>query len=125
MGLRGTVRLPGARRLEDLPDWYRAADLLVLPSRSEGIPNVILEASACGTPAIATSVGGVSEILPPDRLVPPGDPEALARAIGRSLDGQLAAPGQKYFGPTGWRESARALAGVLEQVLPARRRMTA
>jgi glycosyltransferase involved in cell wall biosynthesis len=71
----------------DLPDWYRAADLTVLPSRSEGIPNVLLESIACGTPFVASRVGGIPEVADPlvDRLVAPGDRDALASAIIHAL----------------------------------------
>ena len=70
-----------------LGDWYRAADLVVLPSRSEGVPNVLLEALACGTPFVASDVGGIGSIASSrDWLVPPEDPEVLAGAISRSLE---------------------------------------
>jgi glycosyltransferase involved in cell wall biosynthesis len=79
--------LPGAVPHEDLPDWYRAADLTVLPSRSEGVPNVLRESLACGTPFVASRVGGIPEIAPcPERqLVPPEDAQALAFTISRAL----------------------------------------
>ncbi|MER7007980.1 glycosyltransferase [Dactylosporangium sp. NPDC000555] len=57
------------------------ADLFVLPSRTEGLPRALIEAMARGLPAVATGVGGVPELLSTARLVPPGDPIALARAI--------------------------------------------
>lgn len=65
-----------------------AFDAFILPSRSEGIPIVLMEALACGVPAIATSVGGVSEIVTPGggRLVPPDDAEALAAAIAQTIE---------------------------------------
>lgn len=69
-----------------LPDWYRAADLVVLPSRSEGIPNVLLEGLACGTPFVASDVGGVSELVEPGcRAVPAGNPSALGDALLAAL----------------------------------------
>jgi glycosyltransferase involved in cell wall biosynthesis len=60
---------------------------LVVPSRAESLPYVVLEAAAAGVPLIASNVGGIPEILGPDAvdLVPPGDPAALARAIAQSL----------------------------------------
>jgi glycosyltransferase involved in cell wall biosynthesis len=81
-------RMPGAIPQDALPDWYRAADVFALPSHSEGIPNVLLEAAACGTPFVASQVGGIPEIedIGPCRLVPPGDPEALASALREFLD---------------------------------------
>src|SRR5208283_3138551 len=55
-----------------LGDWYRAADITVLSSRSEGLPNVLRESHACGTPFVAADVGGVAELAEPcDVLVAP------------------------------------------------------
>lgn len=61
--------------------------LLVVPSRAESLPYVVLEAAAAGLPIIATHVGGIPEIFGPDAgdLVVPGDPAALARAIAAAL----------------------------------------
>ena len=78
--------LPAVSR-EALGDWYRAADITVLPSLSEGLPNVLLESIACGTPFVASDVGAVREISDDvlDRVVPPGDDVALQSAIRDSL----------------------------------------
>ena len=70
---------------------YQALSLgriMVVPSRSESLPYVVLEAAAGGKPLITTRVGGVPEIYGPlsDRLVPPRDPAALAGAIACALD---------------------------------------
>ena len=79
------MHVVGAVDQAKLPDWYRAADVTVLPSHSEGVPNVLLESLACGTPFIATSVGAIPEIVrEPSELVP-ADPEALAAALARRL----------------------------------------
>lgn len=57
------------------------ADLFVLPSRAEGLPRVLVEAMARGLPCVSASVGGCPELLTPSVLVPPSDPDALARKI--------------------------------------------
>ncbi len=62
-GVAGRVRFLGAIPQTELPKIYSAADALVLASSNEGLPNVIMEAIACGTPVVATSVGGIPEII--------------------------------------------------------------
>lgn len=72
----------------DLRPLFRQAGLLVLSSRTEAVPNVVLEAMAMGLPVAATAVGGVPELVRPARtgwLAPPQDPAALAAALGRLL----------------------------------------
>lgn len=87
LGLGERVKfLPGAHDLRPL---YRRADLFVLSSRAEALPNVILEAMAAGLPVVATRVGGVPEAVVPEAtglLVAPGDDRGLAAALGRVLD---------------------------------------
>jgi glycosyltransferase involved in cell wall biosynthesis len=60
--------------------------LLIVPSRAESLPYIVLEAAAAGVPMIATQVGGIPEIFGPDAgaLVAPGDPAALAQAISQA-----------------------------------------
>jgi glycosyltransferase involved in cell wall biosynthesis len=71
-----------------LPQWYRAADLFVLPTFHDGGPNVVREALACGTPVVASRVGGVPEMVASDdlgMLVPPDDSAGLAQSIAAAL----------------------------------------
>lgn len=84
-GLAGHVTFPGAMPARDA---FGRGRLLVIPSRAESLPYVVLEAGAAGLPLLASAVGGISEILGPDadRLVPPGSDWALAAAIGHAFD---------------------------------------
>jgi glycosyltransferase involved in cell wall biosynthesis len=69
--------------------FYRAADLFVHATRADTFPNVVLEASACGTPVVASRIGGIPEQIVSDRtgdLVPVADDRSLAAAIVRQLD---------------------------------------
>jgi glycosyltransferase involved in cell wall biosynthesis/peptidoglycan/xylan/chitin deacetylase (PgdA/CDA1 family) len=69
---------------EDVPALLSQSDLFVLPSRSEAFPNSIIEAMAAGLPVVATSVGGIPELVQDGqtgRLVPAGNPDALASAL--------------------------------------------
>ena len=72
---------------EDVAARLAAADIFVLPSRSEAFPNAVLEAMAAGLPIVASGVGGVGELLDEGRtgmLVPPDDPGAWPTASARS-----------------------------------------
>ena len=83
LGLQDRVIFAGAE--SDVRPYLEAADVFVLPSLWEGFPVSIMEALARGLPVVATRVGGVPELLEEGvtgKLVPPGDPLALARALG-------------------------------------------
>lgn len=86
-GLLDRVHILGARTGPEIALWLSAADLLCLPSFSEGCPNVILEATAAGCPVVAFSVGGVPEIVTPETgvLVSDQSPETLAQALSKAL----------------------------------------
>jgi glycosyltransferase involved in cell wall biosynthesis len=74
---------------EDIGSRLAAADVFVLPSRSEAFPNGAIEAMAAGLPVIASAVGGLLELIDDGRtglLVPPGEPAALAAALRRLID---------------------------------------
>lgn len=83
------VRFHGYVRSAQVLEWLARGkvDVVVLPSESEGLPVSLIEALAYGVPAVASDVGGVKELLGDGcgELVPPGDPAALAAALGRVL----------------------------------------
>lgn len=88
-GLGGRVVLCGPMAQADLRWCYGAADLFALMSRSEGCPNVVLEALACGTPVVGTRVGGVPDLMADGRhgaLVAPGDADDAAHAMAGALN---------------------------------------
>jgi glycosyltransferase involved in cell wall biosynthesis len=86
-GLSQRVHLAGKVAHDQLPDWFAACDLFCLPSHNEGVPNVVLEAMACGVPVLATRVGGIPEVVPEFAgvLVPVQDGPALAAALSAAL----------------------------------------
>ncbi len=86
LGVRENIVFIGSRI--DMPELFNLFDLVVLPSISEGMPMVLLEAMAAGCPIVATEVGGVPAIIQHDHngsLVKPGDPDALVSAILRLI----------------------------------------
>ena len=86
LGISSAVVFAG--QVADVNPFYALASLFVLPSHSEGSPNVLLEALAAGVPIVATEVGGVPEVITDETtglLVPPSAPDALAHAIDRAL----------------------------------------
>ena len=88
LGLENRVRFVGHLSPERLAEVMSAADLLCLASTREGWPNVVHEAMACGTPVIATDVGGIPELIPSTRygtVVPVGDQKKLELALDTAL----------------------------------------
>lgn len=122
-GLGERVRFAGRKPHDALADWYSAADVFCLATRSEGWANVLLEALACGTPVVATRVGGNAEIVPSDRyglLVAHGDVPALADALDRAIESRWdrAALAAYAAGHT-WDAAASLVVGEFERVLAA------
>jgi D-inositol-3-phosphate glycosyltransferase len=93
LGLAGTVIFLGKRGQDTLPYYYSAAEAVVMPSHYESFGMVALEAMACGTPVIASEVGGLAYLVQDGETgftVPDHDPEALAdRLISLLLDHNL------------------------------------
>jgi len=87
LGLTDIVTFRGRVPHEELPREYHAADLFVLPSEWEGLPITLLEAMACGLPAVVTEGGGSKEVLHGNGLlIPVGDRDWLERSINQLLD---------------------------------------
>jgi glycosyltransferase involved in cell wall biosynthesis len=114
LGLSSRLRFWGSQPHEVMPDFFRAADLTVLSSRSEGIPNVLRESLACGTPFVATRVGGIADIATPEcALVPPGDPLALAEALETRLRLPLV---KRAVVPYTWKDTSLTVRSVLARL---------
>jgi len=115
------VRFVGSLSQDDLRRHYCAADALVLASSREGWPNVLLEAMACGTPVVATRVGGVPEIV---RSQDAGliIEERSAAAIAHSVRHLLARPRlrtatRRYAEQFGWGATTRGQLQLFRQIL--------
>ena len=113
MGISERISFAGWCPRSEMPLRYQATDIFVLPSRDEGMPNVVLEAMACGLPVIVTRIAGNEELVQEGEtglLVPCEDPVALAQALAR-----LAADGESR------RRMGRAGRALVEQYYTWRR----
>lgn len=122
LGIADRVRMLGDR--SDVRDVLAALDVFVLPSRTEGMSNALLEAMAMARPIVATAVGGTPEVLAGETagvLVPAEDPATMASAIARLLDApELAARlGDAARRRVGEKYGARAMVRRLEAVYAA------
>jgi D-inositol-3-phosphate glycosyltransferase len=110
---------------EDLPQWYRAADLVVVPSYSESFGLVALEAQACGTPVIATAVGGLRTAVADGIsgvLVDGHDPKAWSSVISRLLQEPqrrvlLSMGAVEHASHFGWDVTARGTLDIYDLVI--------
>jgi len=121
LGVMERVKFLGNVAQQELCRYYTVADVLVLASAREGWPNVLLEAMACGTPVIATRVGGIPEIVTaggPGILVDERTPEAIAAAVHALLAG---APDRgrtrRYAEQFDWDDTTRGQVRLIERVL--------
>ncbi len=89
-GCSRNVHFRGEIKHAELTHWYNAVDLISLPSYNEGVPNVLLEAMACGLPVVATRVGGIPEVVSEGCgiLVESKDTDALKVALHNALNTQ-------------------------------------
>jgi len=105
LDLRANIQCEGF--IDDMPQFFRGLDVLVLSSWSEASPMAVLDAMAAGVPVVATDVGGVCEILAPSGddaagvVVPKGDADGIARQVIRILEDEKLAI--YYIYKDGWK----------------------
>jgi glycosyltransferase involved in cell wall biosynthesis len=118
-GLTDRVILPGGLPPERVATWINASNLLTLPSWSEGYPNVVVEAVACGRPVVATDVGGTREIVNASNgiLIAPRNAQLLASALEQTLDAHWDHAAIAAAMRRTWADVARDTLAVCEQVL--------
>jgi glycosyltransferase involved in cell wall biosynthesis len=122
LGLTQQVRLPGFVPEAELPDWYRAAELFVYPSRLEGFGLPVLEALACGTPVACSRVGSLLEIVGDSALTfPPDSEDALVACLQLALTqpalrAELQARGLAQAQQFTWERAARETLAVYRAI---------
>lgn len=123
LGVADRVRFVGVMAQEDLRHYFGAADALVLASSREGWANVLLEAMACGTPVIASRVGGTPEVVTrPEAglMMAERTPQALADAVRRLFERcQDRGATRRYAEGFGWAETTAGQLRLFRQVLAA------
>ncbi|KKG09292.1 glycosyltransferase family 4 protein [Methanosarcina sp. 2.H.A.1B.4] len=88
-GLANRVEITGWIQHEDLPNYLNNLKLVVLPSYTEGLPNLMLESMACGTPVLATSVGAIPDVIKDGEtgfIMKDNSPDCIAKSIIRALE---------------------------------------
>jgi teichuronic acid biosynthesis glycosyltransferase TuaC len=120
-GLRDRLRVVGPCPPVQIAQWINAADLVCLPSYSEGCPNTIIEALACGRPVVSTAVGGVAELVNSQNgiLVDPGDAQALTRALDAALGRSWETEAIGNSSRRTWSDAAQETLSICEDVLSA------
>lgn len=124
LGVMDRVRFVPAIPQAELATWYSAADALVLCSSREGWANVLLEAMACGTPVVATSIWGTPEVVRDrslGRLLPERSPDALAAAV-RDLFAEYPdrAAIRTYAESLGWEDTTQGQLALFRSLLASR-----
>ena len=125
LGIQDVVRFSPPVPRADLVQWYRASDLVVVPSYSESFGLVALEAQACGTPVVATAVGGLRTAVADGIsgvLVDGHDPKAWSSVIARLLQEPqrrvlLSMGAIEHASHFGWDATARGTLDIYDQVI--------
>ena len=87
--LKGNIKMEGWIKHDDLPRYFNKLRLIVLPSYTEGLPNIMLEAMACGTPVLATPVGAIPDFIKDSVtgfIMENNSPECIAKNVVRALN---------------------------------------
>ena len=129
LDLEDLVVFLGKRAQETLPYYYSAADILIMPSHYESFGMVALEAMACGTPVIASQVGGLAFLVQDGitgYVVPGGDPAALAKTLTRliqqpDLRALLGRQAAEYASWYSWDKIAARIKNVYDELLEKRK----
>ena len=127
LGIADALRLEGAIPHDELPRYYRAADAVLIPSRSESFGLVAIEASACGAPVVASDVGGLGVTVRDGvtgLLVPSFEPVAYADAMWRvlsdpALSAAMGSAGSHFARRFDWRRASLDLLAVYEELVQA------
>ncbi|MBJ7574514.1 glycosyltransferase [Luteimonas sp. MC1828] len=122
-GLQDRVHMPGGLEPGQVAEWIAASNVLALPSWSEGYPNVVVEAIACGCPVVASDVGGAGEIIHAGNglLVPARDAGALERALAEAMSRTWDAAAMSADCSRGWDAVAVDTLAACEEMLGQRR----
>jgi len=128
LGIEDVVRFAPPVPREELPNWYRASDLVCVPSYSESFGLVALEAQACGTPVVATAVGGLRTAVADGIsgvLVDGHDPRAWSSVLARLLQEPqrrvlLSMGAIEHASHFGWDATSRGTLDIYDRVLSAR-----
>ncbi len=128
LGIEDLVDFMGSVPQEDLPSYYAAADVTVMPSTYESFGLVALESMACGTPIVATRVGGLSTLIRDGEtgfLVPWRDPSLFAQRIATvltdgSLHKRMRRRAREHASGYGWSAAAEATVAVYGQLVNSR-----
>jgi D-inositol-3-phosphate glycosyltransferase len=125
LGLDESVLFLGRRNQDNLPYYYSAADVLVMPSHYESFGMVALEAMACGTPVIASEVGGLAYLVRDGETgftIPVEEPDTLCEKLSWLLNDdklhtRMSRKAMEYAGDYAWEKIASQIVGEYKKLL--------
>lgn len=129
LGMQTQVHFCGRKPRKELASYYRQADILCLPSFSEALPTVVIEAMCCGLPVVGSNIGGIAQLVSQDEngcLAAPGDIAQLATAISKAAAsrGNLARLGANAYARARkhytWEQVGRQLENLVLETLKER-----